>query len=389
MRKQKEKIEISVYSLKFNKKKIMKMRKILLGALCATMLCAGFVSCEDDEDDSWKDGSKMNLSSTRAYILDEGKQGNNNAKLTLYDWSTDSIYSNCIYKEQNGQALGDVGNDLVKYGNDMLVAVNGSNYVALLNGSGVEKARVDFGQYANLGLVRDVAASNGYVYVSSYGGYVTKFRLSNNEFTLVDSLKVGNYPEDVLVTNGRVYCAVSGWSYDNRVAVIDANDFDGAAYVTVMQNPDNLAEEEGHVYVQGYGPYDESWNCPYPWGEINPQTGEYTELGYANAFTTGNGHVYTALSVTDWTTYLCNTTLTAYDVTTGKTATDFFKNAPATLTTTNVYGLSVNPYNGDIYVCGTDFVSDGVVFVFDKNGAFKQQFSSNGVNPKAVVFFKN
>lgn len=360
------------------------MKKFLFGALCATMLCAGFVSCSDDDDDAWKAGSKMNLPSTRAYILNEGSMDLNNANLALYDWSIDSIYPNCIYKEQNGQALGDIGNDLVKYGDYMLVAVNGSNYVAVLNGSGVEQARVNFGDYANLGLVRDVAASDGYAYVSSYGGYVTKFRLSNNGFTLVDSVKVGSYPEDVLVSNGRVYCTVSGWGADNRVAVIDADDFDTAAYITVMQNPDNLVEEDGHIFVQGYGAYYE-----YKWGEINTQTGVYSEIGSANALATGNGQVYTALSETDWTTYLCNTTLTAYDIATGETSTDFFKNAPAALSTTNVYAISVNPYNGDIYVCATDFVTDGVIYVFDQSGNFLTKFSSNGVNPQSIVFFKN
>lgn len=366
------------------------LQKLLLGACCAMTLSAGFTSCsDDDDDDSWKDGSTMDLPNTRAYILNEGSQSYNNSKLVVYDWSVGEVYSPCIYSAQNGKALGDVANDLVKDGDNMLVAVNGSNYVALLNGSGVEKARVSFEGHTGLGTVRDVAVYKNNVYVTSYGGYVSRLRQSGSTFIIEDSLEVGSYPEDILVKDGTIYCTVSGWGSDNRVAVIDAAKFEKVSYIDVMLNPDNLAEEDGHLFVQGYGPYDASWNCPYPWGEINTSDGTYTELGYANAFTTGNGQVYTALSVTDWTTYTCNTTLTAYDIATGTTNASFFKNAPAALATSNVYGLSVNPYDGSIYVCTTDFSTDGTVYCFDKTGQYTTSFSSNGVNPKTVIFFRN
>ena len=136
----------------------MKFRKLFFGALCAMMVTAGFTSCSDDDNEDWRDGSQMEMADTRAYILNEGNAGSN---IIYFDWQEDLVYPKCIFTEQNGKQLGDTGNDIYVYGDKILVVVNVSNYVALLNGAGVEKSRISFEteEFKHLGQVRSITMS--------------------------------------------------------------------------------------------------------------------------------------------------------------------------------------------------------------------------------------
>ena len=150
----------------------MKFRKLFFGALCAMMVTAGFTSCSDDDNEDWRDGSQMEMADTRAYILNEGNAGSNNSNIIYFDWQEDLVYPKCIFTEQNGKQLGDTGNDIYVYGDKILVVVNVSNYVALLNGAGVEKSRISFEteEFKHLGQVRSITMSGnnafGQIFIS-------------------------------------------------------------------------------------------------------------------------------------------------------------------------------------------------------------------------------
>ena len=77
-------------------------------ALCALAVIGGFTSCSDDDDydDSWKEGSKVELPQYRAFILCEGTMGKNNSHLFFVDPTTDKPMAGDIYELQNGKKLG-------------------------------------------------------------------------------------------------------------------------------------------------------------------------------------------------------------------------------------------------------------------------------------------
>jgi len=365
----------------------MELKKFLWGGLFLSLMTAGFTSCsDDDEDDSWKEGATVELAGTRAFILNEGNMGYNNSNLIYFNWATGEVNTTCIYQQQNGKALGDTGNDICVYDGKLLVAVNGSNYLALLNGSGVELDRISFEDYSNLGAIRNVATYNGYAYVSSYGRYLSKIKIDGNSLTYVDSVKVASCPEGVAVIDGKVYTALGmveygKWTYDNRVAVVNANSFNSVSYQDVMTNADNLVAEDGHLFVQGYGAsYD------YPWGEL--KDGTYTQLGNATAIAANDGKVYCLYSyTTNWVTY--TSTMSVYDISTGKIDSNHFQNIPSSLTNSSTYSISVNPYNDHVYVAATDYKTDGTIYHFDGDGNYVGSFSANGVNTNKIVFLKN
>ena len=357
--------------------------KFLSVMLSAVALSAGFVSCSDD-DDSWNaqsEGSKINMVSTRAFVLNEGSYQANNAGMTYFDWAADTIYNSDLYQAQNGVKMGDTGQDIVlgSDGNTVYTILSGSKYVAKLNSVGIENARYPFD--AKLGDPRYLVEKNGFLYVTSYGGYVVK--LNAKDLTLADTVKVGANPEYIVEKDNTIYCSVSGWGADKRVALIDLADFHTVHYSDVMDNPDQMIVVAGRIFVQGYGA---SYN--YPWGELK-KDGTFEEIGSCSKWAAYGNTLYLAYSETDWNTHETTTTFKTYDAATSTLSNESpFKNAPEELASLSVYGMSTNPYNGDVYVMTSDYVTNGRIYHFKSDGTYVKTLEATGISPRKIIFLR-
>lgn len=360
----------------------MKIEKILSVVFGAVVLTTGLVSC--DSDDSWdakNEESKISMAATRAFVLNEGIYGNNNAGITYLDWVADTVYSSDLYFAQNGRKMGDNGQDMVlgSDGSTIYTVLSGSKYVAKLNSVGVEKERYAFD--AKLGDPRYLVEKDGYLYVTSYGGYVVKLKAQDLSF--VDTVKVGANPEVIVEKDNKVYCTCSGWGTDQRVAVIDLATFNTATFQTVMTNPDQIAVAADRIFVQGYGAdYD------YPWGELKAD-GTFVTIGNCSKLAVYRNIVYLAYSVTDWMTYTTTTTFKTYDASTSTlSAGSPFKNAPAELASLLVNGISTNPFNGDVYVMTSDYVNNGKIYHFTSDGIYVKTLEATGISPRKIIFLR-
>ena len=358
----------------------MEIRKWVAVTLSVLAISAGFTSCSSDDDEwNWeKEGSTIPMSQTRAFILNEGSMGKNNANIIYFDWKTDIVYPYDLFRQQNGVMLGDVGQDIIVDDNDdLFVIMSGSKRIYKLNSVGARKADVSVS--TDLGDPRYGVIDKGYLYVTCYGGYVAKYDTKTLSFA--GSVKVGDNPEYIVKENGTLYCTCSGWGKDNRVAAIDIKSFDKASFFEVMSNPDRIINVGGKLFVQGYGA---DWS--YPWGLLDTAKGTFTQLGNCSAWTAYRNTLYLVNSVTDWSTYATTSTFYSYDVSSGKlNNASFLKNAPEKLTSSSVYGMSVNEKTGDIYVLTTDFSASGNVYHFQSDGTFVKEFATD-VNPRKVVF---
>jgi len=357
----------------------MKLRNLSIAALSMLALSVGFTSCDDDDDEwNWEsEGSTIEMKQTRAFVLNEGAMNNNNAGITYFDWTTDQTYTNDLFMIQNKKALGDVGQDIIEDDGNIYVIMSGSKCIYKMNGVGVLQSTLSVS--SDLGDPRYGVIDDDYLYVTCYGGYVAK--IDTRTMSLVGKVQVGANPEYIIEENNKLYCTCSGWGADKRVAEIDLDSFNKASYYDVMSNPDRIIEVNDHIYVQGYGA---AWD--YPWGELNIKTGAFTQIGNCSAWAENDNLLFLAYSETDWSTYATTTTLSAYDTNKGEQNKSFFKNAPAELTSSSVYGISVNDENGDIYVMTTDFVNNGSIYHFDSTGSFVRKFASTGVNPRKIIF---
>ena len=177
------------------KMKKMKLRSLFMAIICGLMIAAGFTSCSDDEEDnSWKEGSKVDLPQYRAFVLSEGGYGENNSHLFFVNPQTDQPFENDIYLTQNGKGLGDTANDMIEEDGNIYVVVNVSKKLLKLNGSGVQQAEYSFDE--KLGEPRYICEEDGKLYVSSYGGYVSRFDAKT--LALEASVKVDANPEELV-----------------------------------------------------------------------------------------------------------------------------------------------------------------------------------------------
>lgn len=356
------------------------MKKILVALLAFTSVAFTFTSCSEDEWNAFGNGKVEMPNSSRAFILNEGSFKGNNSNIIYFDWATGKINDNDLFVQQNGVKLGDTGNDIEVYGNDLLVAVNVSNYVALLDGYGVEKSRISFEQYKNLGQVRNLTTIGNRVYAVSYGGYVSTLRVDGDKLVYEDSLKVGERPEDIIAVKGKLYVLLQGaYNNDNRMAVIEAGS-KAIKYVTISTNPTKFIAFDNKIIICHY---DASYNSK--WGYYDLAKEEYVDVdGDAVALANANGKLLIGTSLTsNYVVYASD--LTIYNFATNKSET-FFKNIPDALKNSCIYSISVNPYDNRIYVATSNFDANGIIYVFDGEGNYERSFSAYGINPHAIVF---
>ncbi len=369
----------------------MKVRSLLFGMLCMLALGASLASCSDDDDDSLDDGgSKVTLPQTRVYILNEGSQGANNAGLAFYAPNKDADFISDIYKTQNNAKLGDLGQSMIKYEDEIYIAVSGSNYLTKLNAAGVELKRVSFVSDNDFSAgIRYIDAEDGYIYASFYGGAVAKINAKTLE--VVDKLTgLGDNLEGVAICEDMLYVANSctaDWStYHNDVKVIDLRTFKLKETLTVGLNPNALVEEDDKVFLISWGNYVD---IGYSLQMIDPAANnKVTELGSATRMCAANDILYLVNSLTDWNTYTTVNTFFTYNIKTGQmNNASFLKDAPAELTSSTLYMLKVNENNGDIYISTSEFTTNGTIYRFKKDGTFIEKFDAGGINPNSAVFF--
>lgn len=369
----------------------MKVRSLLFGMLCMLALGASLVSCSDDDDDSLDDGgSKVTLPQTRAFFLNQGSWGANNAGISFYAPNDDAEFVSDIFKKQNNAALGDNAQDLIEYEGRMYVSVNGSNYLAMLNAAGVEQGRISFVNDTDLSAgIRYLSAEDGYIYASFYNGFLVK--INANTLKLEAKLGgLGDNLEGVAICGDVLYVANSykeengRWIYHKNVVTVDLNTFKKDTDISVAINPNLLLEEDDKVFLISKGDYALEGSALQM---IEPNNNnKVTVLGGATVMCAGDDVLYWVDSTTqDWETY--TNTFYAYDIKSReKTVIDLTKHVPV-LASVGISMIEVNETNGDIYVGTSSYTANGDIYRFKKDGTFVEKFDCGGLNPFTAVFF--
>lgn len=367
----------------------MRNFKLFNYAAIAMALAMGMASCSDN-DDLTNQGSKVELPAHhRVYIMNEGSMNLNNANIKLYAPTNTELSADDIFFKQNQQRLGDTASDMIKYDGNMYIAVNKSNYLVKTSAAAVELARVTFTDQPQLqGGVRYLTADDGFIYASFYGGAVAKIRASNLE--IVDVLTgLGDYLEGIVETDDKLYVANScnsNWEYFRDIRVIDMRKFALENTIEVTQNPRYMLEEDGKVFVISC---DYSSAAGYVLQQIDTHDKNTVKvIGNASYMAEYKDKLYLINSVTDWSTKTTVNTFYTYDIRTGNVSNaTFLKDAPAELASASIYMLEINDDNGDIYISTSDFVTNGTVYRFDRNGSLLDTFDAGGLNPSCALFF--
>ena len=376
----------------------MKVRSLLVSMLCMLALSVSFASCSDDDDLLDDSGSTVALPQVRAFFLNAGTQGANNANIAFYAPNGGADFIGDIFQKQNKAKLGDLGQTMIEYNECMYVAVYGSNYLVKLTAAGVEQTRASFVDDPDLAAgIRAIAAEDGYIYASFYGGVVAKINANTLKVEKKLAIENGYNLEGVAISNNMLYVAnsykqVDGkWVYLNDVFVVDLATFTLKEKLAVATNPNVLMEEDDKIFLIAwdYSFVEEGYVLQI----IDPaNSNEVTNIGHATYMAADDDVVYLINSLTNWNVNPAVTTnhFSTYNI---KTKTlnqsSFLKDdAPKELATTSTSMLQVNDDNGDIYIGTTYFAAgNGNIYRFKKDGTFIEKFDCGGQNPNSAVFF--
>lgn len=218
-----------------------------------------FTSCKKDEQQ--EETNTPVVTEAGVYVLNEGSFMNNNASISYIN-SNDEVSLDPFSNANNGIGLGDVLQSMVIFNNEAYTVLNNSGKVEVFDAKTFASITtiesVNYPRYI-------VDGGNGKLYLTTgaFGGEVLV--IDPNTHSVVNSIAVGNGPEQLIVSNGKLFvCNSGGFDEDNTVSVIDLNTEAVIETLTVGDRPVDIdVDASGNVWVmcQGKTVYNEDWSA--------------------------------------------------------------------------------------------------------------------------------
>ncbi len=323
---------------------------------------------------------------TGVFVSNEGAFGSGLGTLAHYDPSNKTTTKN-VFFNKNAYNLGDVFQSMT---------LSGSKAFMVINNSGVVDV-ADAGSLKTLGQISGFSSPRYMLAVSPTQGYVTDW-VSNSvkvidldAQTIVATINVGTGPEQMAMTNGKVYVANSGGFDllpDSTVTEIDIATGQVTDTIFVGYSPQSLqVDANGRLWVLCQGIND--WQTPTnntPGRlvkiDVSGSTPQITNFDFANA---ALHPAHLKISGDGKTLYFVS------DIFGGQT----FKMETTDLQLPTIpfiartfYGIGVSPVNQDVYGSDAlDFNQEGWVYRYDLNGSILDSFQT-GVIPGGFTFIK-
>lgn len=333
------------------------------------------------------------------YLLNEGNMGSNKASIDYFD-ATTGTYNLNIYAARNPtvvKELGDVGNDIMIYGNKMYAVINCSHKVEVMTPDSARQiAKIDIPN------CRYAIGHNGDLYVSSYVGPVqidpsaprgAVFKVDTTSLAVVGSVEVGYQPEEMVVIGDRLYVANSGGyrvpDYDNTISVIDLNTFTVTDVITIEQSANFHridSDSNGRLWLSSRGDYYGNKSNLYV---IDPASKQVIkEMGVPVSDMWADGDTLYTIS-TEWS-YVTGQNAVSYtkiDMATMEVLDHNIIKDGTEKSITLPYCIAVDPVTKDFYVCDAkSYVVSGTIYCFNRNGILQWK-QTTGQIPAHIAFY--
>lgn len=213
-------------------------------------VCAALCACDTASND------EITQASPGTYILNNGNWGSNDSNIGIYNPS-DKTFIADAFKTANGQALGDLGQDIIRHGEDIYIAVNGSQTIFVTDTDLKIKQQINADNDGQRLSPRYFATLGNKVYVTYYEGFIGEI---SDDYS-IKLCSVGPNPEGIAVAGKDLYVANSGGmiypEYNNTVSVVSSSTLTERSVIEVNVNPIKVeASSDGaYVYVSSFGNY--------------------------------------------------------------------------------------------------------------------------------------
>ena len=378
--------------------------KALLIVSC--ILALGAVGCEKGlKPSEGFTGEQVTVGETRdsyrnLYILSEGSAGKNEASLDFFN-PAEGLYVRSAFSQANPSiALGDTANDIIAVGDEIWIALNGSNIIEVIDAATlVHKTAI------TVPSPRFMATDGKFVYVTVYNGV---FNTSRNEWMFPDaenpkgsvgkidaaskkvvaSVEVGHQPEGLdLTADGKLLVANSGWAvgYENTISEITLSNFQVSSTLTAGSNAKELfVTSDGSVWEHLLGNYYSIHTGLYKRTADGAErvTAEGCELCVGAIARDGDDFwIIGSDDEFDWAK--TDKAWYVYKITNG-VATKVNVN----ITATYPFGIAVDPDTGDLFITdGGTGGNLGTVFCYSKADGYALKWKAvSGVFPGHFLF---
>lgn len=380
--------------------------KIAAGVLLALVLATA-TSCRDEDiiyiPDEVEVSRPVYNEITGFFLLNEGNMNSNKCTLDYYDYTT-GTYSRNIFPLINPtvvMSMGDVGNDIQRYGNKMWVVVNCSNKVMVL-----EHGTARFVADITIPNCRYIRFHKGFAYVTSYAGpviqdpvkdrdkiqigYVAKIDTTTLE--VVDRCLVGYQPDELEIVDDKIYVANSGGydpnNYETTVSVIDLATFKEVERIEIAPNLHRLrCDRHGVLWITSRGDYtDVHPACLVAYDTRKRRVVATFELPVGDMWLDGD-RLYVIGEQWDeasqgWGAMMFK----VIDTATLSVATEQFITDGTDAAFRHPYGVAVNPITKEILVTDAmEYITPGWLRCYGQDGVLQWQVRTGDI-PAHIVF---
>lgn len=325
----------------------------------------------EDEADSYDGG---------IYVLNRGNWGENNASLSFYDFTTETITTNIFSTANGNKALGDIAEQVLVYGSKMYITVTISNRLVVTDLKGKLIKGFNFTEDSGEDLgPRCMAPYGGKIYISCQNAHIVTV-LDTASLDLGGRVDVGRFPEQLAVANGKLYVANSGQGTGKTVSVINPESMTIENEIEVIANPVEIASDsQGDVYVISWA--DHGQTADKTLQKINTETNEVTTIGNATNMDIVNDKIYTIQNQ-----YFNSPGLSykIYNALTDEVIDEDFITDGTTLSSPN--GIAVDPITEKIYITDFVFGSTSQLCIFSAGGKLEKKISTGGYDAVPAAF---
>ncbi len=362
--------------------------------LLPMLTALAFQSCNGIGDEN--DEETFTDTGTGVFILCEGNYQSGNSSLSYYDPQTRKV-ENGVFQRANDRKLGDTGQSITLHDGTAYIAVENSGIIWAIDAETFKvKGQLTAGAGNKIVNPRYVHVANAErAYVSDlYSPFITVFNPATMQ--AVGSIST-QQPQAYGYCNTEQFVAYGDvlftncWCYSRSILVLDTQkaEVTDSIVLTSWQPKCMALDARGKLWVitdGGYGTDAASFgdNEPHLY-RIDAAT---RKIELDQVLDTDEASVQLALNPRRDTLYLVNNDIYRMGVAESHVPVRPFILAPvdAKGRRHKLYGLSVNPRGGDIYVAdAVDYSQSGVVYRYSREGALRDQFRV-GINPNGFAF---
>ena len=347
----------------------------IAAAWCAVLLLAACESSGPAEKEDFDTGGSAGV-----FCLCEGNMNAGNASLSYYDPAARTVQNEVFYRA-NGAKLGDVAQSIFLREGRVFIPMDNSGVIWAIDADTFRvEGKLEAASSQHPDENNHIVAPRYIHFLNDEKAYVTQIWDPRIYIVNPRTYEITGYIQtDMDFETGSTeqmvqydkYVFTNCWSYQNRILVIDTETDTVCDEITVGIQPTSLVMDKyNKIWTVTDGGYEGS-----PYGHEAPSLycidAATRKVEKQFKFKFGDWPSEVQLNGTRDTLYFINKAIWRLPV----TATNFPVKPFVPYQNTLYYGLTVNPFNSEVYVADAiDYVQDGVILRYSPEGELLDEF---------------